>query len=139
MPHKMLTWSPKRRDFLIVALIAFGATEAGRFIYRPFVYTHDINDWGIADTMGNHIGAVALIFAILTVMHANRLESYIVVAVVALGYVAYEFAQSYLPGSTPDMRDAIASLVGGMIAFTLVQLLPGRYDPGTDDVSVTPE
>jgi VanZ family protein len=32
--------------------------------------------------------------------------------VVALSYLAYEFAQLRLPGSTSDVSDVIASLVG---------------------------
>ena len=42
-----------------VALGTFVLTEIGRDIYPPRVYSHNINDFGIADTVGNHLGPVS--------------------------------------------------------------------------------
>jgi len=35
---------------------------AGRPYYRPWVYANSINDFHIADTLGNSLGAIAAIF-----------------------------------------------------------------------------
>jgi hypothetical protein len=28
-------------------------------VYRPYVYSHNLNDFGIADTLGNHLGTMS--------------------------------------------------------------------------------
>jgi len=39
--------------YFVMFLFSFGLTEIGRYIYRPFIYENNINDFGIADSMGN--------------------------------------------------------------------------------------
>jgi hypothetical protein len=121
--HKMLLWSSRRAAYLTLFVVAFSLTELGRYVYRPFVYERGLSDFGLADKMGNHLGAVTLVFFILFVMHATRVESYIVLGVVTFGYVGYELAQRWLPGSTSDPKDIVASLIGGVIALVLLRLV----------------
>ena len=81
--------------------------------------------------MGNHLGAVTLVFFILAVMNATRQEALIVIAVVTIGYVGYEFVQLYLPGSTFDLKDVVASIVGGtlsLLLFVVIYKLSGKGD-----------
>lgn len=49
---------------------------------------------------------------ILAVMDATGQEGLIVMAVVTCGYGGYEFAQRFLPGSTADVKDVVATLLG---------------------------
>ena len=42
-----------RIGYFYLFLLAFGMTELGRYVYRPFIYANNINDFGIADSMGN--------------------------------------------------------------------------------------
>jgi len=121
--HKIFTWDGRRTAFVLTFLLAFALTEFGRTVYRPFVYRAGLNDFGIADTMGNHIGAVAQVFFILAVMNATRQEGLIVIGVVTIGYVGYEFVQRALPGSVSDPLDAVASVVGGVLSLTLFILI----------------
>jgi VanZ family protein len=129
--HKLFTWSRVRTVYLLTSVLSFALTEIGRDVYRPFVYRTGLNDLGVADTMGNHIGAVALVFFILTLMNATRQEALIVIAVVTIGYVVYEFAQYFLPGSVVDVKDAVASIVGGVLSllvFIVVYRVAGRRE-----------
>lgn len=129
--HKLFTWSRLRSAYLCVFLFAFALTEIGRYIYRPFVYGSGLNDFGMADTMGNHLGAVTLVFFILAVMNATRQEALIVIATVTMGYVGYEFVQQVLPGSTFDLKDAMASIIGGtmsLLLFLVTYRLVGKWD-----------
>ena len=130
--HKLLTWSRRRTAYVLVFLVAFVMTEAGRNLYRPFVYRSGWNDLGIADTMGNHLGAVTLVFFILAVMHATYHEGLIVVGVVTFGYIAYEFTQPLLPGSTADTKDAVASVVGGVASWWLLRWTCRRAEMPAD-------
>ena len=102
--HKLFRWTRLRSAYLLAFLLSFAITEIGRYVYRPFVSEAGLNDLGIADTMGNHLGAVTLVFFTLTVMNATWQEGLIVIAVVTIGYVGYEFVQQHLPGSTASSR-----------------------------------
>lgn len=117
--HKFLTWNRLRGAYVLVFLLSFVITELGREIYRPYIYTTGLNDFGIADTMGNHLGAVTLVFFILAVMNATRQEALIVIATVTIGYVGYEFVQQFLPGSVVDPKDMVASIFGGALSLLL--------------------
>ena len=119
--HKLLTWSRRRTAYALLFVLAFAMTEAGRYLYRPFVHAAGWHDLGIADTMGNHLGAITLVFFILAVMHASYREGLIVVAVVTVGYIAYELVQPVLPGSTADVKDAVASVAGGTVSWWLLR------------------
>lgn len=119
--HKMLLWSPRRTAHLVLFLVSFTLTELGRYVYRPLVYQRGLHDFGVADTMGNHLGAVTLVFFTCFIMHATRRESHIVLGVVTFGYIGYEAVQRFLPGSTADPADAIATAIGGLAAWLLLQ------------------
>ncbi len=117
--QKFLTWNRLRNAYVLVFLLSFVITEIGRDIYRPYIYKNDLNDFGIADTMGNHLGAVTLVFFILAVMNATRQEALIVIATVTIGYIGYEFLQQFLPGSVVDPKDMVASIIGGILSLLL--------------------
>jgi hypothetical protein len=57
-------------------VLAFFATEFGRFVYRPYVRRHGILDLGLADTIGNLGGIVVQIFVTLATVNATRRQSY---------------------------------------------------------------
>ncbi len=57
--------------YFIVAIIAFLVTETGRYIYRPFIYQNGINDFGIADSIGNLGGIIVQIFLMLSILNSH--------------------------------------------------------------------
>jgi hypothetical protein len=97
-------------------------TEIGRFVYRPYAYRLGLEDFGLADTMGNSFGAVTQIFFILAVVHSNWREGLRVIAFVVCGYIVYEFLQPVLPRGTFDVKDVVATIVGGIIAVGILWL-----------------
>ncbi len=117
-----------RRSFLRLAyLIAFVCffilTETGRKVYRPYVYRNHIDDWGVADTIGNSLGTLTQIFFYLGLMNATRVQSYRIIAFVTLGYIAYELVQPILPRGTFDMKDVLATFGAGVVAAVSVAVI----------------
>ena len=49
-----------------IGISAYFLTAMARSFYRPYIYANEINDWVIADTVGNSLGTVTAIFVILT-------------------------------------------------------------------------
>jgi hypothetical protein len=109
--------------YLITTVLAFILTEAGRYIYRPFIYENQINDHGIADSIGNSGGIIVQIFFMLAVLNSPRKKVFHVIGFVTVGYVAYEFLQPFLPKGVFDWNDIYGTVIGGVISFLIILLL----------------
>jgi hypothetical protein len=118
-----------KRFTLLRAVYAFGfvffflSTEIGRKVYRPWVYSNGIDDFGIADTIGNSLGTLTQIFLLLAIYHSNRAQSYIIVAFITVGYILYEIAQPWLPRGTFDLGDIYATIGAGVAALILTSAI----------------
>jgi hypothetical protein len=129
--RRFFTFSRARLINTLVAVATFALTEIGRDVYRPYVYSQNFNDFGIADTMGNHLGTVTIVFFTLAVSHASRRDGLVMMAVIVPGLVFYEFVQELMRDSTFDWRDVFATLIGGAISI-LVYLAIHRADQGAE-------
>ena len=52
----------KRIAYFLIFVSMFIFTEIGRKIYRPYIYSNEIFDYWIADTIGNLTGTIAIFF-----------------------------------------------------------------------------
>ncbi|MBU1164289.1 hypothetical protein KKA15_01865 [Patescibacteria group bacterium] len=109
--------------YFYLFLISFGITEFGRKIYRPFIRESDINDFGIADSIGNLGGIVAQIFFALAILNPPRHKIFRVIALLSFGYILYEVLQPYLPRGVFDWKDVWGTFIGGVIALFLFLLV----------------
>ena len=103
--------------YLFTAVFFFFLTEAGRNIYRPFIYANKINDYGIADSIGNSGGIIVQIFFMLAVFNSPKNKVFRIIGFVVVGYILYEIVQPYLPRGVFDWKDIYGTLVGGVIAL----------------------
>ena len=103
--------------YIIVAILAFLLTEAGRNIYRPYIYNNGINDFGIADSIGNLGGIVVQIFFMLAILNSPRKKVFNVIGFVTIGYIIYEILQPYLPKGVFDWKDIYGTFIGGVISL----------------------
>jgi hypothetical protein len=101
----------------------FILTEIGREIYRPYVYQNGLNDFGLADVIGNLLGTVAIIFFCLGVNHANRVQSIRIIAFVTVGITIYELLQAVLPKGVLDWKDVVSTPIAGLFSLMLVLII----------------
>ncbi len=118
-----------RIAYFISTLSAFFITETGRFIYRPFIYEHNINDFGLADSIGNLGGIIAQIYLGLTILNPPLKKALRIILLFVTGYIIYEFAQPYLPKGVFDWKDVYATLIGGAIAVIWLLVIPRIIKP----------
>ena len=95
-------------------------------VYRPYIYGNGINDFGIADSIGNSGGIIVQIFFGLLIFNSPRAEGLRLIVFLTLGYILYEFVQPYLPRGVFDWKDVYATLIGG-VAGTVIFLLLHRF------------
>jgi len=113
----------RRIIYFIIFLAFFALTEIGRNIYRPFIYQNHINDFRIADTIGNSLGIIVQIFFMLFIINSTKKKSYFVVAFLSIGYVVYEILQIVLPRKMFDINDVYATFVGGVIGLMILLII----------------
>ena len=113
----------KRIAFLLIFVFMFFLTEIGRKIYRPFIYSNDIFDYWIADTIGNLTGTIAIVFFDFAIVNPNRRNGRIFIVIITLGLIVYELLQYFSPRSILDWRDMIATVMAGLVSWGIYEIL----------------
>ncbi len=121
--RRILETSRSRVAFLLLGIAAFGVTEFGRYIYRPHVRQNNLNDFGLADSIGNLGGICVQIFLGLAFFNATRVQSYRLAVFFAVGYIVYEFVQPYLPKGVFDWKDIYGTVIGFVLSFLLISVV----------------
>ena len=109
--------------YATTAVVVFFLTEAGRYVYRPYIYENGINDLGIADSMGNLGGIVVQIFFSLAILNSQKKKAFNVIGFLVAGYILYEIVQPYLPKGVFDWKDIFGTIIGGVVSVLVLLLL----------------
>lgn len=109
--------------FLYVAIISFFLCVFMGEIYRPWIYTNSIDDFGIAGSVVSFLGAVTAVFFLLYV-HGDE-HHYRDTFFTGIGCIVYEYLQPFLGLGYFDMNDIIGILLG--ISTSLLILCIGNY------------
>ena len=120
---KIKTIDTFRVTYFLMSLFFFLITEIGRNIYRPYIYKNHIDDFGIADSIGNLGGILVQIFFGLAVFNSRLIKSIRLITFFILGYILYELIQPILPRGVFDWQDIYGTLIGGIIAVLLIFIL----------------
>ena len=113
----------RRIAFFVIFVFMFILTEIGRKIYRPYIYSNDIFDYWIADTIGNLTGTIAIIFFDFAGVNPTHRQGRIFLIIIPLGLIVYELLQYFSPRSILDWRDMIATLIAGLISWGIFEFL----------------
>jgi hypothetical protein len=112
-----------RLAYFLLFVFFFLLTETGRGVYRPFIYGNQINDFGLADVVGNLLGTVAIIFFNLTIVNAARMQSVRIIVFVTAGVMIYELLQAVLPRGVLDWKDVWSTPIAGIFSLLMVFLV----------------
>ena len=116
-----------KKQTLFIGMSAYFITEMARSFYRPYIYSHRIDDFLIADTIGNSFGTMTAIFIILTLSGKGTHKDWKIVLMIIAGLLFYELLN--LTGKTAiDTNDMIATLIFGTISALIYFLLLKKYD-----------
>ncbi|NVK49583.1 MAG: hypothetical protein HWE09_07420 [Cyclobacteriaceae bacterium] len=106
-----------------IAVFFFFLTEIGRNIYRPFIYSNHIDDFGIADSIGNLGGVIVQIFFTLAILNSPGKKAFHVIGFIVIGYILYEIVQPYLPRGVFDWKDIYGTVIGGLISIIFLGIV----------------
>jgi hypothetical protein len=90
----------------------------GRPIYRPYIYNNKINDFHIADTLGNTFGTVPTIFFLIAILSNEPIKGNYLIKLGTFSVIVYELAHPLL-GKPIDIWDIIATIMAGFISYVI--------------------
>lgn len=133
--QELSQWKLTRVRVLHLA-IGLSATAVYEFlarpIYRPYIYQHNINDFHIADTIGNSLGTVATVFVWIGLLGQGRSQHLFMIKMITLSVALYEVGHPLL-GKPIDPWDIAATLLTGGFCLWLYTVLhpaqPVHGDP----------
>jgi len=94
----------------------------GRPIYRPYIYENKINDFHIADTLGNTFGTLPTIFFLIAILSNDRTKGNYLIKLGTFSVVAFELAHPLL-GKPIDIWDIIATILMGLVSYIIYNSL----------------
>jgi len=127
MKTEITNWlSSKRRIInLLIGITAVLLYEVARVYYRPYIYSQDINDFHIVDTIGNSLGTMATVFVFTSLLGRDIAQDCFLIRTVTISVVVYEVAHPLL-GKPIDPWDMVATVLAGVFCELLYQLLHGQ-------------
>ena len=96
--------------------------EIARATYRPYIYSRGINDFHIADTIGNSLGTVATIFVFTSLLGRDLVQDYFMIRTVTISVAVYELAHPLL-GKPIDPWDLVATISTGVFCEILYRTI----------------
>lgn len=98
-----------------------------RPIYRPYVYNNNINDFHLADTIGNSLGTIATVFVLIGLLGQGRTQNLFLIKTITISVALYEFAHPLL-GKAIDPWDILATLLTGGLCLILYTYINSTFD-----------
>lgn len=94
----------------------------GRPFYRPFIYKSKINDFHIADTLGNTLGTIATVFFFVAVLSNDLQKGNYLVKLISISVLVFELIHP-LFGKSIDLWDVIATIITGFFCSILFNFI----------------
>lgn len=114
------------RERVINLTIGFSAVLIYEFIarpiYRPYIYRNNINDFHLADTIGNTLGTIATIFVLIGFIGQGRTQHLFLIKTITISVALYEIAHPLL-GKPIDHWDIVATLLTGGLCLIFYKFI----------------
>ncbi len=95
---------------------------------RRYLFQHQ--DYILAGSLPNFLAPLILSFAFVIIKDLNDSKSIIrAIAGIVAGLILYEFVQLMMPHMVFDVKDIIASILGGLLAYLLIRLINSFVKP----------
>lgn len=98
-----------------------------RPIYRPYIYRNKINDFHLADTIGNSLGTIATVFVLIGFLGQGRTQNIFLIKIITISVAIYELAHPLL-GKAIDPWDILATLLTGGLCLILYRFIHPALD-----------
>ena len=109
----------RRLFFLLGAILCFVLGVLLTYFYRPCIYANHINDWHLADTIGNIVAVPAVAFLFYA---AQKTVRYTKLTVLTLDFLVWCLYEAFF-SLTFDWRDILASLIMCFVTYLILRVV----------------
>lgn len=123
----MTLLNQQRINYLLFTILFLAIGYCLNSVYRPYAYTNNLTDFGLADA-GNNLIFVPGIYFLLLLVHNKPFVDYWTDILIILGfYILVEILQlvNLVPG-TFDWKDICALSIGAMLTMILTNSLHSK-------------
>lgn len=114
---KFRPFSDTKYLWVVMVLLAIIAVLF-KSIYRQYVYSNQINDFGIADSSPNFFAGLIIVFFYYIQYQKVSLKVHALFG--AIGLVGYELVQgSVFKNNVFDYKDILASIIGVVVGYLI--------------------
>ena len=104
----------------ITALLTY--EYIGRPIYRTYIYTNEINDFHVADTLGNTFGTLATLFILIALLSNGTIKGNYLIKVGTFSVCVFELISPLL-GKPIDVWDILATILAGLVSYVMYNVI----------------
>jgi len=90
--------------------------------YRAYIYSHNIYDFHIADTLGNSLGTIAEVFIVVGLIGRDKTRDHFLIKMTTISIIIYELGQPLL-GKPIDPWDIVATILTGGFCVLLYRMI----------------
>ncbi|WP_436491343.1 VanZ family protein [Chitinophaga sp. ARDCPP14] len=114
----------KKNVYIILLSIALLFTLYEELKLRPYLFKHHISTFYIADSLPNFLAVVVFFLGYMVIRFPvdDRKVVSLIFSLVA-GLTLYEVCQLWMPGRTFDVKDVIASVIGGTFSYLVFRIV----------------
>jgi glycopeptide antibiotics resistance protein len=114
----------KRSIYIIILSIVLLFTLYEELKLRPYLLRHHITSFYIADSLPNFLAVVILFLGYMVIKFPVDDQKIIsLIFAFAMGLTLYEVCQLWMPGRTFDVKDVIASVIGGIFSYLIFRIV----------------
>ena len=114
----------KQKYYLIITFIVFVSSQLLTHLYRPFIYNHNINDYGFADTIGSLDSVIGICFLFWGVRNylSTEKDNHIFLAMIVFSVIWEPLGLLGIHG-TFDWKDIVATFISGVLTYFLKEII----------------
>lgn len=105
-------------SFSFIAIIALTAIEELKL--RPYLFKNHLLAFGIAGSLPNFLAPLILLFGSLVLRLRPSEQLFRTAVTFVVGLIIYELAQPFMEGRVFDVKDIVASILGGLFGYCWV-------------------
>jgi len=119
----------RKKIYLSIGIIFSALGLILSVYYRPYIYNNNINDFGLADTIGSLVSVIAFCTIIWGLKDYSDKEKNIQIILATFIYaVFWEFFGYLNIYGTFDKKDIIAGLISGIITFLIKTIIENYFN-----------
>lgn len=120
----------KQKIYLVSSFIVVVTGQLLTHLYRPYIYSNKINDFGFADTIGSLASVLGFCFFVWGFKnYPNKEKNRQIIIATLLYTIIWEPLGLIGLHGTFDWKDIVAGFISGILTYLLKELIERKISP----------